>query len=307
MEIALKKSIILSFICFIISNSLWSWDGMPNGRRFSHVRQIYADPTIISEGQSYETIVNLVLHNKSQRKFVIKAVKGEALAFLQNEAKILRKAHKIPGIVRHYLSIIGAGRRYEVLEYCPGGDLQNLLLRDGPRTEEEARRIFTRIAQALKRLHDRRIAHLDIKPSNIFLMADKTAKLGDFGISEWLPLDKKPSGQRKGSPHTMPFEVHTSRSTGSYDPFMADVFSLGATMATTVLGSPIFEEPGDEFYEKCLRFGVKKIIIDGAKLKDLELTAEFIDLVGLMTNINPLDRPSINQVLAHPWFKKALE
>jgi serine/threonine protein kinase len=37
------------------------------------------------------------------------------------------------------------------------------------------------MAGSIKHVHDTGFAHLDIKPSNFFVKADGTVKLGDFG------------------------------------------------------------------------------------------------------------------------------
>ena len=39
------------------------------------------------------------------------------------------------------------------------------------------------MARAIKHIHDKNFVHLDVKPSNFFVSADKTCKLGDYGIA----------------------------------------------------------------------------------------------------------------------------
>ena len=48
--------------------------------------------------------------------------------------------------------------------------------------ESEVMSIFLDIAEAIRYIHARDIIHRDLKSPNIFLAADGTAKLGDFGL-----------------------------------------------------------------------------------------------------------------------------
>ena len=48
--------------------------------------------------------------------------------------------------------------------------------------ETEIWKIIVDLLQALKHLHERNLAHMDIKPDNIFISFDGSYKLGDFGL-----------------------------------------------------------------------------------------------------------------------------
>jgi NIMA (never in mitosis gene a)-related kinase len=48
--------------------------------------------------------------------------------------------------------------------------------------ENKIMKIFIEVCEALRYIHSRDIIHRDIKSPNIFLTADGTAKLGDFGL-----------------------------------------------------------------------------------------------------------------------------
>lgn len=67
-----------------------------------------------------------------------------------------------------------------------GGELQRVLDTDECLGELEARRAMRQILEGLLYLHDRNIAHLDLKPQNLLLTSDEPnsdIKLCDFGIS----------------------------------------------------------------------------------------------------------------------------
>lgn len=76
-----------------------------------------------------------------------------------------------------------------VLELAAGGELQHILDSDKCFDEGEARRVMRQILDGLAYLHDRNIAHLDLKPQNLLLSVKDSCddiKLCDFGISKVL-------------------------------------------------------------------------------------------------------------------------
>ena len=74
---------------------------------------------------------------------------------------------------------------YIVMEYCPGGDLLEYLLRDRKAMSE--RRCAVDVARPLlatiARLHELNVIHRDIKLENIFLDSAGRVRLGDFGLT----------------------------------------------------------------------------------------------------------------------------
>ena len=72
-----------------------------------------------------------------------------------------------------------------ISEFASGGDLQSLMDRQKDFSLDEAMHYFTMILFTLDFLHSKGIAHLDLKPSNIFISKLKDGlsivKIGDFG------------------------------------------------------------------------------------------------------------------------------
>ncbi|HEV3190903.1 MAG TPA: protein kinase, partial [Polyangiaceae bacterium] len=83
---------------------------------------------------------------------------------------------------------------FMVLEWLEGESLETVLLREradakAPRTLDEAVSLLDPIAHALALAHERGIAHRDVKPGNIFLLAEAAdhtvnCKLLDFGVAK---------------------------------------------------------------------------------------------------------------------------
>ncbi len=79
---------------------------------------------------------------------------------------------------------VSDGAAYELLEYVPGGTLEDLL-RAGPLPQADVRRIVREIADALNGIHAHRILHRDLKPENVLIRSASPLELAltDFGIA----------------------------------------------------------------------------------------------------------------------------
>lgn len=60
-----------------------------------------------------------------------------------------------------------------VLEYCQYGSLHNLSVFTKPYDEPTAYVVFRQVCQALLRVHEQKVLHLDIKESNILINFNK--------------------------------------------------------------------------------------------------------------------------------------
>ena len=107
---------------------------------------------------------------------------------ISSEIKILKELHH-PNIVKYYDRIIDKENTkiFIIMEYCPGGDLSQLIKRCRHQkqyiSEDIIWKIFSQVASALYACHTNKsgkILHRDIKPSNVFLDNDNNVKLGDF-------------------------------------------------------------------------------------------------------------------------------
>lgn len=87
-------------------------------------------------------------------------------------------------VVRVLAHGVSDGTAYELLEYIPGGTLEQLL-RAGPLPKADVRRIVAEIADALNGIHAHRILHRDLKPENVLIRQTSplTLALTDFGIA----------------------------------------------------------------------------------------------------------------------------
>ncbi|MFC4048747.1 serine/threonine-protein kinase [Actinomadura syzygii] len=121
-----------------------------------------------------------------------------------------------------------------VLEYVPGGSLDAW----PPMRPESAARVGAQIASALSALHAEGIVHCDVKPGNIVVTDDGTAKLTDFGAA--YRFGGRETVTRNGAVSHTPAYAAPEVVRGRPEP-ASDVFSLGATVQALVTGAP----PGD--------------------------------------------------------------
>ena len=110
------------------------------------------------------------------------ADEGMVEAFVREAALMQSVEH--PGVVRVHGVTEVDGRPAIAMEYCPGGDLRQYLLRKGPLEEAQALKYFEQILDALAAIHEQGVVHRDVKPQNVIFAADGKLKLIDFGIGQ---------------------------------------------------------------------------------------------------------------------------
>ncbi|KDP28112.1 hypothetical protein JCGZ_13883 [Jatropha curcas] len=153
-------------------------------------------------------------------------------------------------------------------------------------TELEVLEVLQQIAKALWFIHERGIAHLDVKPDNIYVK-NGIYKLGDFGcatlLNQNLPIEE-------GDARYMPQEI-LNENYNHLD--KVDIFSLGATIYELIRGSPL-PQSGSQFFN--LREG-KLPLLPSHSL-------QFQNLLKVMVDPDPVQRPSAKELVENPIFDK---
>ncbi len=78
---------------------------------------------------------------------------------------------------------------YLMLEYCPGGDLMQIIRTRGAQSEAQTRTYLVQLAHGLHCLRQRNLIHRDLKPQNLLLSAagpHGVLKIGDFGFARYM-------------------------------------------------------------------------------------------------------------------------
>ncbi len=89
-----------------------------------------------------------------------------------------------PFIVKLQYSFQTKDKLFLILDFCPGGDLSELLTEQRRFKEEIAKIYLCEILLAIEDLHKKDIIFRDLKPDNIVLDKDGHALLTDFGLSK---------------------------------------------------------------------------------------------------------------------------
>jgi NIMA (never in mitosis gene a)-related kinase len=222
---------------------------------------------------------------------------GDNPAKARQESQLLSRLDH-PNIIRHVESCELSGFLYIAMEYADGGDLDSLINRHrahNTRLDERGLMgIFAQVSAGLSYLHSQRILHRDVKPRNVFLMKDGSAKLGDFGIARVLAAGSM-AHTWTGTPTYLAPEVWNGETYGS----KADIWSLGCLL-----------------YEMCMKrtpFEARSVAAICAKVMRGRYTpisgpysADIGRLIARMLLRAPADRPSAAQLLGVPVIRRHL-
>ena len=216
---------------------------------------------------------------------------------IMSEINILKELHH-PNIVKYYDNIIdkASTKIYIVMEYCPGGDLSQLIKRCKQAKqyikEDIIWKIFSQVVSALYACHTNKtgkILHRDIKPSNVFLDNNNNVKLGDFGLSLQLNKEINFAYSNVGTPYYMsPEQVDENKYNEK-----SDIWSLGCFLYELVALHPPFEAHNH------LSLALK---IKSGKIEKIpEIYSHNLEKIILwMMNVEQDKRPSIKDIMAIP-------
>lgn len=152
------------------------------------------------------------------------------------EARITARLHH-PNAVPVFDVVDHEGAPCLVMQYLPSRSLQAVLTERGPLPALEVARVGAELASALAAAHRADIVHRDVKPGNVLVADDGTARITDFGISHALgDASLTSTGMVTGTPAYLAPEVARGTSSSA----ASDVFSLGATLYAAVEGTPPF-------------------------------------------------------------------
>jgi len=238
-------------------------------------------------------------------------------------------------LVRLHFSFQDATYLYLVMEFCGGGDLMTILMREDILSENQTKFYIAELAQAINAVHELDFVHRDLKPDNILIANDGHIKLSDFGLAKSFntendqviskyqtmkkSLKEEPKGPAKeetpasskakrkghrdrklmystvGTPDYIAPEVFSQK---GYDK-MVDWWSMGVIMFECLVGYPPFyaEDP----LQTC-----RKIVHYRKYFKipyDAKLSKECADLVHNLV-CSYRRRYSFAQIKSHAFFKQ---
>ena len=243
--------------------------------------------------------VFLSKHVYTNKEYAIKQIdtsefSNEDLYNISRENLILRSmVHK--NVIRCYNSFAHENKFYTVMDFAEGGELTYLLKDKGALNEDEAKKIFKQIYEAVCYIHSRNIIHRDLKPNNIlFLDKEKThIVIIDFGISGMSNGNQKEK-IKAGTTRFLPPEIVGGEEFSSSQKL--DIWALGVILFLMVEGCYPFN--GKNTKEIILAILKENIEFN----KKIKISNALKNLIGGMLEKNHRFRIDDDSDLFNKWF-----
>ncbi|MBO0769465.1 MAG: serine/threonine protein kinase [Solirubrobacterales bacterium] len=239
--------------------------------------------------------VYLALDETLQRHVAIKMLNREVASDSDQLERFRREARAVAQLSHpHVVGVIDAGedeqRPYIVFEYVEGETLKDRIRRLGRLPIPEAVAYAIEIARALGTAHARHIVHRDVKPQNVMIDDEGTAKVTDFGIARTLEEDGLTAdGRVLGTTDY----VSPEQALGHHVTGQSDLYSLGVVLYEMLTGEVPFK--GENQVAVAMKH-VREEMPD-VSTKRPEVSAALASIVDTATSKQPEDRYADDQEL----------
>ncbi|KAJ3643024.1 hypothetical protein Zmor_025762 [Zophobas morio] len=248
----------------------------------------------------YATVCRAV-HKKSGVQYAAKFVKKrrrnqDQMKEIIHEIAVLMQCSSTDRVIRLHEVYESATEMVLVLELAAGGELQHILDDGQCLGEAEARKAMKQILDGVAFLHEKNIVHLDLKPQNLLLSVEDNCddiKLCDFGISKVLEPGVKVR-EIIGTVDYVAPEVL------SYEPIClsTDIWSIGVLGYVLLSGYTPFG--ADDKQQTFLNISKCALSFEPDHFEDVSNVA--IDFIKSALVTDPRKRPSVQDLLDHPWI-----
>lgn len=147
-------------------------------------------------------------------------------------------------------------------------------------------------------MHSRSVIHRDLKLGNLFLDCNMNLKVGDFGLAA---LVRFPGERKKticGTPNYIAPEILFDRDNGHS--FEVDVWSIGVILYTLLVGKPPFQTKEVKQIYKRIKDNAYEFP------ENVTVSDPAVNLISSILNNDPDQRPSLQDILTHPFFHPKL-
>ena len=197
-----------------------------------------------------------------------------------------------PNVINVYAQFSDTNNLYIILDFCPGGSVMDIIKNRTVLNEEQILFWLFQIANALQTCHDFGYAHRDVKPANILLDYQGRPKLADFGLS--ILTDPNVLSQRVAG--SLSYSAPEVVKGHKYDPYKADVWSLGMTFyVISTFNLPFKAKTDQDLLQE----------ISDPQIKYPDTMSPVIkDLISKMLVVYPEQRITISELLLDKAFSK---
>ena len=261
------------------------------------------------------SLITMVEHKETKKIYTLKSFDIKKVESLHKERDVfmekyaMEKISPCPYIVGYYGSSKNDYEMYILYEYVDGDDLWKKSVIYGIPSEKLIKFYFIQLLLGIKHMHSFNIIHRDIKPENVMVTKDqKLIKIIDFGSSLDLggtdfekKLAEKKSKEKNMRPdfanfagtanYMSPECVHNKFSNKK-----SDIWSLGCVLYNLITGFPPFN--GESEYLIFEKSTEAKYIFPEGVVNDLAK-----DLIEKIIVVDPEKRPTIDEILNHPYLK----
>ena len=239
--------------------------------------------------------------HRLNRYVAVKILKNEYSEDAKFVTKFRQEAQAIaclshPNIVGVYDVGQEQDMHYIVMEFVDGITLKKYIEQKGKLSVREAVGIGLQIANGLEAAHANHIIHRDIKPQNILISKDGTAKVSDFGIAK-AASSNTITANAMGSVHY----ISPEQARGGFSDEKSDIYSLGIVMYEMVTGRVPFD--GDTTVAVAIQHLQEEIVPPSVYAPNLPISMEKIILK--CTQKNP-DRRYASMTALLADLRKAL-
>ena len=204
------------------------------------------------------------------------------------EKNLLSMIPPHPFIISLQFAFQTESKFYLGLEYAAGGELLHHLANLPVVPIEDTKLYMAEVVLALEHLHKNHIVYRDLKPENVLLDKDGHVKLTDFGLCK--TIDDDGTKTFCGTAEYLAPEVILRQGYG----FKVDWWALGILLYEILFnGTPFYDENQAVLFDNIVnedpvfpKFGHKAAI----------------DLIKLLLQKEPENRPDIDTIKGHPFF-----
>ena len=258
---------------------------------------------IESIGQGMYGQVFKAKNNKENKYYAIKRLNFKDInekekKQINNEVSLIKKLNH-PNIISYKDSFNDQSNYFNIVtKFCEGGDIYGQIQKKKEEkdyfNEEQILNWFVQILLGLNYIHKNGIIHRDIKPQNIFILNKHIICIGDFGIAKIInQIQTQTMTSIIGTPLYMSPESFNEPNTKN---FASDIWSTGCCL-----------------YEICNlkhAFGADRWETVFCKVKEgkhppvnKRYTKDLIKIIESMLNVNPINRPTIPDLLKSSLLK----